>query len=277
MPQLTYQMTKEQVEGLDENIRELYTEQDGKFILTGVGGIKTEHDIANLNTSLQKERDAHKLTKEKYKVWENMDHDEIQAKLDRIPELEAAAVNKDELDSKVEDLAEKRVASRIAPVKRENEALKQENINLVARVEALEKEKTDRTISDAVIKIATEKKVVVSALEDVKMLASSVFEVTDGGAILVKENQYGMTQGLDPEGWLAEMQAKRPHWWPPAVGGDAPGGGGGGFDKNPWSHEYWNVTEQGRIINDKGTEKAEQMAKAAGTSVNGVRPAPKRK
>lgn len=42
---------------------------------------------------------------------------------------------------------------------------------------------------------------------------------------------------------------------------------------NPWSREGWNVTRQGSIVKSLGIEKANALAKAAGSHVGAVRPA----
>lgn len=44
-------------------------------------------------------------------------------------------------------------------------------------------------------------------------------------------------------------------------------------EPNPFSHEHWNMTKQGDFLKKHGTEKAEQMARAAGTTIGGRRPA----
>jgi len=87
----------------------------------------------------------------------------------------------------------------------------------------------------------------------------------------------GVTPGIAPSIWLTEVQPTRTHWWPAAEGGGATGSGSGtGFTNNPWTRDHWNLTEQGRVITSGGREKADQMAKSAGTVVGAVRPpAPK--
>jgi len=45
---------------------------------------------------------------------------------------------------------------------------------------------------------------------------------------------------------------------------------------NPFTHDNWNLTKQGAIVKEHGTAKAEQMAKAAGTTVGGPQPTAKK-
>lgn len=263
------------VDEIDEAYRPLYTERDGKFHLTGVEGYKTQADIDRLQGALTKERNDHKAVKDRYGVLGELDPTDILAKLDKYPELEAAAEGKLD-ETKINELAESRVRTKLAPVERERDQLKTKLEATEGRVGELESVIRSRDIKDNVMSAALKGKVVETALDDVLMLADRVFEVGEDGSVTTKDN-VGVTPGLTPDAWLTEMQPKRPHWWPPSEGGGAQGGkgGGGGFANNPWSHEHWNMTEQGRIIN-QDRSKADQMAKAAGTSIGGVKPAPKK-
>lgn len=41
---------------------------------------------------------------------------------------------------------------------------------------------------------------------------------------------------------------------------------------NPWAPESWNVTEQGRVVRERGMGAAQAMAKEAGTRIGATRP-----
>lgn len=47
--------------------------------------------------------------------------------------------------------------------------------------------------------------------------------------------------------------------------------------KNPWSAEHWNVTEQGRAIQNYGLTGAQGLAAAAGSFIGATAPASKPK
>lgn len=275
MSQLQY--TMDSLEGLDPAVAELYSEQDGKHVLTGVTGVKSQADITRLQTALEKERAEHKATKDKAGVWGDLSHEDVMAKLDRIPELELAAAGKqEEIDAKLEELTQARVRSQLAPVERQNETLSKQNQELAERVAAYEQADLQRAIRENVRSVAGEQKIVQSAMPDVELLAQAVFERSADGAFLTKENPFGVTPGLDPLGFFAEMQPKRPHWWPVSEGGGASGSGGGsGFANNPFSAENWNMTKQGQMIAEN-RDLAERMAKAAGTTIGGQKPQPKK-
>ncbi len=265
----------DKIDDIPEAYRELYTEKDGVFALTGVQGVKTQGDIDRLDNALRKERGDHKETKTKLQVWGELKYDEVQGKLDRFGELEiAASGNKEEMDSKLNEMTEARVASRLAPVERENGQLKTRLTEIEQKNKELMADKAVKCIRDAVCVAAMESKVITEALPDVLLLANAVFEVADDEIILTRENRYGITPGLSAEVFLQEMQDKRPHWWPNSIGGGARGSRDGkGFANNPWSKEHWNMTEQGKIVTEHGDERADQMAKSAGTTVGGPIPA----
>ena len=52
-----------------EKFRELFSEKDGKAVLSGIDGMKTQADVDYVLNSLRQERDAHKETKGKLSAW----------------------------------------------------------------------------------------------------------------------------------------------------------------------------------------------------------------
>ena len=260
------------LDDIPEQYRDLYTEQNGAFLLTGIGGIKTQDDIDRLSTSLNKEREDHKATKTKFSVWGDLDYQDTMGKLDRFKELEiAASGNKEEMDARLEELTEARVGSRLAPVQRQLDDITGKYTEAQTELEALRLERTQRFISDDLRKACTALKVIPEAQDDVMLLGLQVFEIVDGKA-MTKENPFGITPGLAADVWLQDMQSKRPHWWPTSTGGGASGSGGsGGFANNPWSKEHWNLTEQAKLVM-QDEAKAEQMAKAAGSFIGATKP-----
>lgn len=195
--------------------------------------------------------------------------DEITEKLNKFPELEAAAAGKLD-EKKIGELVDNRVKAKLVPIERERDQWKAKAGEFEkANGELTAKEKS-RIIRDALGKAAVELKVVDTAREDVLMYAG-MFEVQEDGSVTTKD-------GLAPKSWLEDMIPKRTHWVGPTVGGGAPGSrGGAGTGTNPWSHDNWNLTEQGNILKSKGREHADKLAKLAGTTVGGRRPEPPKK
>ncbi len=259
------------IDDIPEVYRDLYTERDGRYELTGIEGVKTEEDVRRLQGALEKERNDHRSTKTKFEPYSQLgEYDELMSKLDRLPELEAAAESGGLDESKLDELATKRAQSMFAPERRKAEALERDLGTLKEEVSALRAEKIQRFVHDALHSAASEAKMLSTAIEDAKLLGERVFKVSEVGEVLTED-------GLTPEQWLADMQSKRPHWWPQSVGGGARGTGGSaaGFGANPFSAEHWNMGEQGRILREKGKDFAERLAKAAGTTVGGRKPSRK--
>jgi len=264
---------------IPEGFQSLYTEKNGRWELTGIDGVKTPADVDRLQSSLTKERNDHKATKDRLGAWGDLDHADVLSKLDRLPELEAAAKGKLD-ETEIEAIVARRVdgvlKSKLAPVERENKTLKQHLEEAQATASSLAGEKRQRVIHDAVRRELVSMKAVPEAHEDALMLAERVLEINEDGKVVTRDN-VGVTPGLEPAAWLSELQAKRPHWWPGTSGGGAGGNrGGGAGGSNPWSADGWNLTAQGAYLRAQGRERAEQMAKAAGSHVGATKPAAKK-
>ncbi len=267
----------ETLEGLPEHFHELYTEKNGKYLLTGVEGIKTQADIDKLNEANVKEREAHKATKAKLESYISLaeNPEELQQKLDRMAELEEAAKGKLD-ENQLNNLVEARLKTKIAPLQRDLDKKQKDLEALTGEVTTYKTKERQRTIHDKVREAALKGNILNTAVEDVLMLAERVFDIDESGAVITKDNS-GVTPGVDPHVWLTDMQQKRPHWWAASQGGGAKGGGAGngGGGSNPFSAEGWNMTEQGQLIKTDRA-RAEQMAKAAGTTIGGLRPVAKK-
>ena len=262
----------DKLDDVDEKFHELYTERDGKFTLTGIDGMKTQGDIDRLTTSLNKERDEHKLTKEKATVWGDLDYEETVGKLDRIKELETAAEGKLD-EEKINELVEGRISSKLSPVQRELEKAQKERDELAQKNATLEEKDRIRRIHNAVRAAAVESGVRDTAVLDATDLSERCFEINEEGNVVVRDN-IGYTPGVDAVTWLTEVQDKRPHWWGESSGGGGKGSKNKNLGNNPFTAEHWNLTEQGRLVT-ADRAKAENMAKSAGTTIGGAKPATK--
>lgn len=262
----------EKQDDIPEQYRDLYSERGGKYELTGIEGIKTQADVDRLNEALRKERNDHKSTKDKLTTYGDMDADKVREQLAEIEELRIRAEKGSVSDEKLEELVQARLKRTIAPIERERDQLKSALEKSNGRVTELDGQIRKGTIERALREAAVSAKAVPEAIEDMVLLGERVFEVTDDGQVLVRD-QVGFTPGLKPQEWLSEMQAKRPHWWPANQGGGANGAGGGaGGGANPWAADQWNLTAQGRYVAEHGMAKAEQMARSAGSKIGAVEP-----
>lgn len=261
------------VDNLDNvapQFHELYVERNGKFEIGNIEGIRTQGDIDRLQSSLVKERNDHKITKDKFAPFAELDITDIQAKLDRIPELEAAASGKLD-ETKISELVETRIKGRIAPIERELNKAKGELTLKDEIINGFTTKERNRTISTAISIAARKAGVQDSAIDDAVLLGERIFDVDETGAVVVKD-QVGFTPGVDPTVWFSELQPKRAHWWPASSGGGATGTGGRqGGATNPWSADNWNMTEQSAIFRTNPV-LAGQLAKSAGTTIGGPKP-----
>ena len=259
--------------------KSLFAQKGDRWELTGVEGVKTEADVQRLQTSLHKAQQDYKEARDKLKAWDGWDQEDVQSRLDRMEELEAAASNKLD-EAKLDELANKRaegiLKTKLLPLERSIRDLTKERDEFKGQFEELSAKDRRRKIRDALRQAAVDAKVREEAVDDVLDIGERYFQLTEEGAIITGEGN-GLPPGLDPKSWLQDLQPRKPHWWPATIGGGAIGGrpGLGGLGPNPFSHENWNMTEQGRLVKEdraKGTNRADQLARAAGTTVGGRRP-----
>jgi hypothetical protein len=269
------ELSYDKMDAVPEAFRPLYEEKDGKAVLTRINGMKTQQDVFNVQEALRKEREDHGKTRDAFKPWKAFgdDPNALQTKLDRIAELEAAAGGKLD-DAAINKLVEARLGQKTAPLERQLKDIAGERDTAVSERDALRAAIQRRDMNDVVRAVATEMKVLATAIPDVEMVAASYLERDPtSGEFIVKADAKGVTPGSDLKGFMKEMQKLRPHWWPASQGGGA--GGGGGFDNiddNPWSPKGWNLTKQGAYVKEHGMAKAELAAKAANSRVGATRP-----
>lgn len=266
----------DKIEDVDEKYRDLYTERNGRWELTGVEGMKTEADVARLTSALDKERNDHKATKKKFEVFGDRKAEDILADLDRLPALEAAAEGKLD-DDKVNELVEKRLAAKTGPLERQLKTLTGTLTEREQELEEYKAKETTRTLHDAIREaVGKAQGFQPAALEDALMFGERHLQLSEDGKVITRDS-VGVTPGVDAVVWLSEMQQKKPHWWGATAGGGARGnnGTGGNYSENPFSREHWNMTRQGELLRENRT-RAEQMAKSAGTTIGGGMPAAKK-
>jgi len=269
------EITYDTLDAVPEAFRSLYVENDGKAVLTHINGMKTNQDILNVQEALRKERADHSAAKNALHPWAKLGTDpaEIQTKLDRITELETAAGGALD-ETKLQSLVEARLAQRTAPLERQ---LRETTVTLegiLAENTGLKGTLISRDRNAAIRSIATEMKVLPTAIADVEMVAGMFLERDDiSGDFIVKADAKGVTPGADIKQFLKEMQVQRPHWWPQSQGGGAGGGRGmGDSEDNPWSIKGWSLTKQGQYVKEHGMAKAEEAAKSANSKIGATRP-----
>jgi hypothetical protein len=258
----------------DENeipagFRELYDEQDGKFVLKrdAIEGVKTQADLDRVEGTLKKERKARTDAEAKLKRFEALgdrDPDELLRAADEVESLRAQVGAG---DAKSEETIQKRIAGEVAkatnPLQRELDKFKGEAETHRKRADELAGQIRRSTLETELTKAATGLKVRGEAVEDI-LRYQDIFDVGEDGRVVTRADLKGVSAGLDPQGWLSERRQDRPHWWPDSVGGGATGGSGGGAPAgNPFAKASPNLTKASQLI-QTDRAKAEAYARAAG-------------
>ena len=254
-------------------VRSLYDEQDGKFVLQAtIEGMKTTDDIERVQTALRKEREAHKETQKRLSALpEDLDPEKLQADLDELEELRASKDGKPD-DDKIEEIVTRRLARAVGPVERERDQLRNQLSEVEQERDSLRGTIRTGTLHSEIRKAAETAKVEGTAVEDVLLFGERLFEIDEDGAIVPKENS-PLGAGTTVSEWLEQARESKPHWFPRSQGSGSRGGEGnfeGG--KNPWSKEGWNLTAQGRYITKHGEERAKRTAESVGSFIGATKP-----
>ena len=277
----------EKQEEIPDGYGELYVEKSGKWELTGIEGVKTQADLDRLNAALVKERTDHKAVKDKLTKFGDVDPDTLPATMEQLNEANARLATltaEGKIDeSKVTERITAAVTSAVGPLQRDKQALERKleaeakkTAEAKAANDALQLSIKQERIRAQIRDAAIAAKVLPTAIDDAVLVGERMFDFTDDGRLITK-NDAGVTPGLDPKEWAKDMMEKRPHWWPVSVGGGSRGGTGGGVnDKdNPWSATGWSITRQGQAVTELGLAKAGELAARAGSRIGATKPTPK--
>lgn len=243
---------------------DLFEEKDGAFVLSKIEGIRTEVDVENVKKALNKERELREGLVKKYKVLGEEDPETILTKLNRIKELEAISGGK--LDEEtIGKIVESRIAQKTSPLEMQLKEISEKASVLEQENNSLKEVLTTKERSSVIRDVANESKCHSTAISDIEMAASVMFEKSEGKWV-TKNNIDGVLPGLSPKEWIKEMQRVRPHWWPESLGGGSRGGNSNfGNANNPFSKENWNLTEQLKLRRDNPT-MASHLEKISGNA-----------
>ena len=198
MTDVNIELSYDSADQIPEGFKGLYDEVDGKFTLAGVNGIKTQKDVNNVQEALRKERNDHGEAKTllgKYRAL-GEDPDAIQTQLDRIAELEAAAGGKLD-DNKIQEMVEARLGQKTSPLERQIANLTNDVSEKDKTIATLQQALVSRDMNDAIRSVATEMKVLGTAIPDVEMVAAAYLEKDEhSGEFIVKADAKGVTPGL---------------------------------------------------------------------------------
>lgn len=235
------------LDGLDKAYHPLYTQRDGKFVLTGVKGY-TPEDRTSYGKALETERNNAKTYHGELKTlrpWKTLFGDkkpeDIQAQLDRIEELELAAKGK--LD---ETELEKRVTARLEAAKKPFERkLTEATDKLTAaeqRIAAYETAERTAKIGAAVSEGALASGALPKSYAKgggLLAVCAGVLEVNEDGKVVSRDG-CGYPAGLEVPALLKEIQKVHDYFWGPSKGGGAnPGNGSPRGNPAPSTENPW--------------------------------------
>src|SRR4051812_25411876 len=170
---------------VDEKYRDLYTERGGKFVLTGVEGVKTQADVDALMEANRKIRNdlataqgELKTANTKLQGWGEQDPDDVATKLEKLSTYEAGQ-NVPELlknfettvAARAQQLADTKVKQETTKLQRTIDELTGAVTTLKASNETYVVKDNTRTIHDAVRAEATKLKVLPEAIPDLLLIA----------------------------------------------------------------------------------------------------------
>lgn len=222
------QFTIDSLENVDEAMRGLYAEHDGKFRLD-VDGIE---DVSGLKTALEKERNlAKEYKKQKGELdvkYKDIDPDKYRAILAKFDTDEDASLLK---DNDIDALINKRTEKVRAELDRQLVESKSQLDTRDARLAKI----NSRLIGKDVIAACKTLGVYDHAIEDALLRANSMFSVTDDGEV-VQLDADGLTvigkdgkTSFNTTEWLTGLKESGSHWFPNSNSG---GGASGSSSTN---------------------------------------------
>jgi len=239
----------EDIESVDENLRDFYVESDDGYVLDVEGGFP---DVAGLKSALQKERQAVKEYKQKLRNYADIDPEKYQELLEKAEQFEK--------QTPPEEVIESEVQKRLQRFTEENKRKLSEYEQMVAE---RDKRLGELLIGDSVSKAAAEAGAVDTALEDIKLRASMLFKVVDGEVKAVDKDGdvvYGK-DGVSPltiSEWLEDLRSNAPHLFKGNSGGGSAGGAsgnsGGTATKVRARSELKTPAEKSAFIEEHGME-----------------------
>lgn len=222
------------LDSVDESIRGIYAETtDGKFQIRA--DIAFQSDFENTRNALQKERENFKEANKKLK--------DLQNQLDAYDGLDATAVKGmrvelDNLKNNENDI--NKIKSSKAELEIKFKELQTQANELIKINEVYQREKKTNALREKARQALHQNGMPDYAIDEGLMYAERMLEVTDDGAIRVRQdNSFNSVfpEGVTVETWAGVMKKNKPHLF-----GGSVGGGAGGSSSESASFEDWTNT-----------------------------------
>lgn len=241
------------LDDIDAKYHEFYEQETsgenaGKWVLTGVetGWKQTKalKDEAG-RYRLEKKAVETKLaeTEAKLSAFGDLNADEVKTKLDRITELEESAKGKVP-EAKLNELADARVAAKLAPVQRELAKAKEDLVSASKTISEYKTAADTTKILDEVRANAKDfdERALAKPTSPLALVALNVFRVDESGNVVAKEGS-GFTAGLPPSEVMPSLLEANPFFAKPSEGSGSRGSGpvGGGKGANVFADPNLDV------------------------------------
>lgn len=230
---LSYTSESDIPEGFDA----LYAERDGAWVLTGVEGMKTQGDVDAVREGLVKERNEHKETKARLKLFGDHSPEEYDTLVQEYAELKITAADGGKMDDeKVAQLVE----AKLRPVQKSLDVMTAERDEALASAGQVTKQLVQSGRRDEVFAAIGKK-------EGVRKDSSSAILKFAGDDLVYDEDakEFRTEAGLTTSEWLDAFCDTNAYVMEATKGG---GAGGGGADKGGAScFKSGNVTDQMRL------------------------------
>lgn len=240
----------------DDAIKALYSKEGDKWVLGVEGAVpKSVHnEFRDKNIELKKALEG---------LGDTKPEDAVKA-IRRVEELEAQ-VDKDK--GKFDQLLEKRVSE----MKAEHEKQLGEKDKLIEGTKGqLKTLKIDHALQEAGAEFGLRS----AAAPDLVARGRTVFDLDEEGNIVSRDSEGNPRYNkagdpLQPKDWVQTMVKDASHLFDDSQGSGSAGSGSrgsGGSGNNPWHKDHWNLTEQGKIMQEDPA-KAQRMANQAGKRI----------
>lgn len=225
------------LEGLDEGLKALYVERNGKYYLDA-DGVEFEDDVKGLKNALERERKQARQLSEMLKKFDGIE--DPAAALEAIKKL-GQLEEKNLIDSgEIEQLVNKRTENMRKNYETQVSKLTGSYDEAKALSESLRKELTTLKIDNQLQSIGAKVGVRPEAMEDFLYRGKKIFNLDENGKLVPVDREGNTVFGKDGkapismEEWSGDLQQAAPHLFLGSGGSNAMhgGGGGGGFNTN---------------------------------------------
>lgn len=242
------------LDGLDDSLKGLYVEQDGKFRLDAEGV-----DNSGLKSALEKERKAARDAENRRKDLEARFKD---IDPERYAELLKKAEDEEASKGTMEERVSRATEKALAQSRKEIEAAKKDAEDARKQASAFK----GRVLDDALRQAAAKAGLHQHAIDDALFRGRAMFTLDENGYAVQLDADGSPVIGKDgktpfsPSEWLEGMRENAPHWFP----ANASGSGSGNRQHNSGaptgkSRKDWTPAEKSAYISKHGRAAYEAL------------------